>query len=240
MTNQQIAEGAIATSGRAADELIATLVQLIGSGHLKDGDPLPPEREIVERFGVSRTVAREAVQALANRGLVDARPRFRPVVRRPSYETAMHTIGDVVEQLLGDKSSVRHLFETRVLVEAALVRNAARNASDQNIEELERALDANKAAIEDSPRFYETDRAFHGLFYSISDNPVLTVTHQAFSDWLSPHWVQMPHLTDRNAANYAAHKAILETVKMGEQDAAERLLRSHLDAAWEQVRDTFD
>ena len=73
------------TNGRAADDLFRTFEQLINSGALVDGQPLPPEREIVETYGVSRTVVREAVLALANKGLVEARPRFRPVVRKPTF-----------------------------------------------------------------------------------------------------------------------------------------------------------
>lgn len=238
MKNERMVAGA--GIGRAADQLIAAFVDLIDRGELKDGDPLPPEREIVERFGVSRTVAREAVQALANRGLVDAQPRFRPVVRRPSFDTAMRTIGGVVSRLLGEEGGVRNLFETRILVECALVREAARSANSVDIARLERALAANEAAIGDSPRFYQTDRALHGLFYQMAGNPILMATHEAYSEWLSPYWLRMGNLSERNASNYAAHKTIVETVKLGDADAAERLLRSHFADAWEQVRDTFD
>ncbi len=230
----------LTTTGRAADALFEVFAEQISTGVLKDGDALPPEREIVEVYGVSRTVAREAVQALANRGLVEARPRFRPVVKRPSYETAMSTLGSVVARLLSAPDGVKDLFDTRVLLEAALVRQAAQSASASDLSRLKSALEANAAAIEDSDVFYETDRDFHGVLYSIPGNPVLLSVHKAFAEWLSPHWMKMARLPERNAENFKAHSAIFEAVLMRDADNAEQALRDHLASAWTQVRDTFD
>jgi len=239
MANDHIREPLPPGQGRAADMLVQILVDQIKSGALKEGDALPPEREIVETYGVSRTVVREAVQTLASRGLVDARPRFRPVVRRPSYETAMDTVGTLVSQLLGEKGGVRNLFEMRILIEAGLVRNAATSATPLVLSKLARALHANKHAIEDSDRFYDTDRAFHRVFYEVSENPVMIATHKAFVEWLSPHWGQMEHLAQRNSENYEAHQTIFDAIQKGDADAAEAALRRHLEQAWDQVRDTF-
>jgi DNA-binding GntR family transcriptional regulator len=50
----------------------------------------------------------------------------------------------------------------------------------------------------------------------------------------------MPRLVDRNQRNFEAHSAIFQAILMRDPDAAEAALRSHLDAAWDQVRDTFD
>ena len=240
MSESQITQRVEGKAARAADRLFQTFVDMIETGELRDGDALPPEREIVERYNVSRTVVREAVQALANRGLVEARPRFRPVVRSASYETAVDTVGDVVKRLLKGGSGVRNLFETRILVEAGLVREAAKSATSSQLSDLALALQVNREAIDDSHAFYETDRAFHRLFYEFSGNPVLIATHKAFVEWLSPHWEKMGHHSERNARNFKAHEAIFEAVRTGDADAAETALRQHLSDAWDQVKNTFD
>lgn len=224
---------------RAADVLFRQFADMIARGELKDGEPLPPERVIVETYGVSRTVAREAVQALANRGLVEARPRFRPIVRRPSYDTAVSAMDSVVSQLLTAPDGVRNLFDTRILVEAGLVRQAANNAKKEDIVALKSALAENFAAIEDSEAFYLTDCAFHKVLYAMSGNPVLLSVHKAYVDWLAPQWRQMPRQTERNSANYTAHAAIYDAILMRDPDAAEDRLRAHLELAWRQVSDTF-
>ncbi len=226
-------------AGRAADDLFRRFAGMINNGTLKVGDPLPPEREIVETYGVSRTVVREAVLALANKGLVAARPRFRPVVRMPSYDTAFETVNDVVAQLLIQPGGVRNLFDTRIMVEAALVRQAALEARKDDIAAMKAALAANKAAIKDSIKFYETDVAFHAVFYAVPRNPVLPAVQKAYMAWLAPQWSRMPRLPDRNRTNYQSHKTIYEAVLERDPDAAEAALRTHMANAWAQVRQTF-
>lgn len=226
-------------SRRAADELFETFEAMISDGRLKAGDRLPPEREIVDTYKVSRTVVREAILALSAKGLVEARPRFRPIVRPPSYDSAVATMDTVVTRMLKEPGGIRNMFETRILVEAALVRDAARTASEDDLARLSSALAENHDAIDDDEMFYLTDMRFHQVFYTISDNPVLIATHQAYTSWLAPQWSRMPREVSRNRGNFEAHRAIFEQVVAKDADGAEQALRAHLDTAWTQVRQTF-
>jgi len=227
------------TKTRAADTLVAHFEDQIRTGILPAGATLPPEREMVQTYGVSRTVAREAVLSLANKGLVEARPGFRPVVKRPSYETALAIVGGLVPQLLAQTGGVRNLFDLRIMMEASLVRAAAAEATRDDLHALQQALEDNHAAIKDESHFYITDMAFHGVLYQIPGNPLLPALHRAYSEWLAPHWVQMPRDGARNQTNYEAHKAIYDAILMRDAGAAEDALRRHLADAWQQVRTTF-
>lgn len=228
------------SEGRAADALVLALEARIASGDLADGVPLPPERELMETFGVSRTVVREAVAALASRGLVESRPRFRPVVRRPGFGAAIAAVSGVVGHLLANAGGVRNLYEARIFLEAALVRHAALSARKEDIEALHAALAANEAAISDSTAFYQTDVAFHAVLYEIPRNPVFPAVHQAFTGWLAPRWVKMPRSPERNRVNFLRHSDIYHAIRDRDPDAAEAALTAHLNAAWEYVRGTFD
>lgn len=225
--------------GRAADLVVRKLAQKIQSGELADGQPLPPERNLMEEFGISRTVVREAVVALSNKGLIDARPRHRPVVRKPGYDAAFDSMESVVSHLLHEPGGVRNLFDSRILIESALVREAAKHANKDDIASLKEAVKANEAAIHDSDAFYQTDIGFHQVLYNIPRNPVLPAINKAYTSWLSPHWSQMARLPDRNQSNFEAHQRIFEAILMRDPDAAETALRDHLKDAWEQVRKTF-
>lgn len=229
----------ILSNERAADQLFRTFEGLINSGELTEGDPLPTEREIVQTYGVSRTVVREAVLSLANKGLVEARPRYRPVVRKPSFETAFETIENVVGRLLKQPDGVRNLFDTRIMIEASLARQAALEADKDDIAALKHALDLNEAAIEDSALFYKTDIGFHQVLYQIPKNPVLLGIHRAYTAWLAPQWSQMPRAPKRNRDNHRAHELIFNAILSRDPDAAESVLRLHLRDAWTQVRATF-
>jgi GntR family transcriptional regulator, sialic acid-inducible nan operon repressor len=232
--------GKRAGSHRAADVVAAGLAAMISSGKLADGSFLPAERELMAQFGISRTVAREAVAQLAGRGLIEARPRFRPVVRRPGYDSALSALGGVVTHLMGETGSVKHLYDTRVFLEAALVRHAALFARKADIVALRSALEANEGAIGDSGAFYLTDMAFHAVLYDLPGNPIMPAIHRAFTAWLSPHWQRMPRAPERNRVNFLSHREIYTAIVERDPDMAERALNGHLAAAWEYVRGTFE
>ncbi len=225
---------------RAADAIIRTLEAQIISGILANNAPLPAERELMEQFGTSRTVVREAITALSNRGLIESKPRFRPIVRKPDYETALTAVGGIVRHLLGDTGGVKNLYDSRVFIERSLVREAATSANKDDIKNLRDALQANQDAIPHSEAFYATDVAFHGVLYSIPRNPIFPAIHEGYTNWLAPHWDKMLRSPERNQRNYLAHEAIVNCILDRDPAAAEAALLTHLNAAWEFVRGTFD
>lgn len=228
------------TSGRAADAVVASLEARISSGELPDRQPLPAERDLMKEFGASRTVIREAISALSSRGLIESRPRFRPIVRKPGYDAVLQAAGNVVPHLLTTAEGVRNLYDSRVFLERALVREAAVSATRDDIAALRAALRDNEAAIDDSLSFYRTDVAFHGALYAMRHNPIYPALHEGYTNWLAPHWEKMLRSPERNRVNYLAHKAIFDAILERDADDAEDALISHLTAAWEYVRGTFD
>lgn len=187
-------------------------------------------------YGTSRTVVREAVLALASRGLVEARPRHRPVVRKPGPDTALKALESTVSHLLEAEDGLKHLFQSRILIEQGLVQHAATRAKSEQIEELEAALVANEAAIGQSAQFYETDKAFHEVLYKMPDNPIWPVVHTLYVTWLFPKWQKMPDDAARNEQNHKAHKLIVEAVKSRDPLAASNALTAHLESAWQQLQ----
>lgn len=233
-------EGRVGTAARASEGVVRAIESRILSGELPDGAHLPAERELMDTYGISRTVVREAIAALASRGLVESRPRFRPVVRKPGYDAALQAAGGVVGHLLGETGGVRNLYDARIFVEAGLVRQAALSARKEDIAALRDAVEANEAAIPESERFYATDVAFHAVFYAVPRNPIFPAAHRAFTAWLSEHWRRMPRSPERNRVNWRSHRDIFQAVVERDPDAAEAALRAHLQAAWEYVRGTFE
>lgn len=225
---------------RASAKIIRYLEQQILSGTLADRSPLPAERDLMDQFGVSRAVIREAIAALSHSGLVEHRPRFRPVVRKPGVDAAFAAVGSIVEHLLGNQRGVRNLYESRLFIEQALCRQAALHARKEDIDDLRAALADNEAAIANSDEFYRTDTAFHGVLYRIPRNPIFPAVHLAYTSWLAPHWSRMPRSPERNAMNYRSHVEIFERIVDRDGEGAELALTRHLDAAWEYVRVTFD
>jgi len=225
--------------GRRSDAVAQDLMRMIQSGDLQEGDRLPAERDLMQRYGVSRSAVREAIVSLANRGLVMTRLGHRPIVRKPDYEIAIDQVGNLVGHLVVDRDGVWNLFETRIFLEAALARWAAGHARRDDLEELRAALDANRQAIGHSSRFDETDAAFHAVLYRIPGNPIYPAVHKAYVEWLVQHWRSMKRGAEIDRMNYAGHEAIFDAIAARDADSAEEALRRHLVAAWEFVRSTF-
>ena len=227
-------------TGRASESVSRQLADLIRSGALAWGDRLPPERDLTRQFGVSRSVIREAIADLAMKGLLLTRPGYRPVVTRPSVDSALGTLGEFVGQMLVDeRDGVWNLFETRMFVEAALARRAALHARKEDIQALQAALGRNRGAIGRRGEFEQSDAAFHRILYTIPRNPIYPAIHRAYVEWLHEHWRRIEGTPEIDAMNYAGHAAIANAIVERDPDRAEEALRRHLVAAWEHVRSTF-
>jgi DNA-binding FadR family transcriptional regulator len=224
---------------RRSDAVVADLMRMIQSGNLQEGERLPAERDLMQRYGVSRAAVREAIVSLSNRGLIETRLGHRPIVRKPDYEIAVDKVGNLVGHLVVDREGVWNLFDTRIFIEAALARWAANHARRDDLEELRAALDANREAIGDPIIFDETDAAFHAVLYHIPGNPIYPAVHKAYVEWLTQHWRSMPRGADIDLMNHAGHRAIFDAIAMRDPDNAEEAMRRHLVAAWEFVRSTF-
>jgi len=161
------------------------------------------------------------------------------VVRKPDYEAAMDSLSRMVGHLMRDQDGVRDLFDSRIFMEAALARHAAKSARKQDIDDLRLALERNRSAIGDRDAFYATDVAFHGVLYRIPRNRVYPAIHHAYVEWLMGHWAAMEQAADVDRLNHAGHAAIFEAILDRDPDAAETAVRRHLEVAWEFVRSTF-
>jgi GntR family transcriptional regulator, sialic acid-inducible nan operon repressor len=224
---------------RRSDAVVADLVRMIQVGSLQEGERLPAERDLMQRYGVSRAAVREAIASLANRGLVETRLGHRPIVRKPSYEFAVDQVGNLVGHLVVDREGVWNLFETRIFIECGLARWAANHARRDDLEELRAALDANREAIGHSIDFDDTDAAFHAVLYRVPGNPIYPAVHKAYVEWLTQHWRSMKRGADIDQMNHAGHRAVFDAIAMRDPDTAEEAMRRHLVAAWEFVRSTF-
>lgn len=220
---------------RATDSLAEKLEALILSGGLENGQKLPSERELMEEYGLSRTVVREAIKNLEGKKLVISRPRHRPTVNVPTHETVIEVLGNFVKNSISNSGSVRDIFDTRIFFEAGLVRFASLHAQKADIAKIRDALARNETSVDDAEAFYDSDDAFHAVFYAIPGNPFFPTIHRAFFQWLEWHWRQMPREPKRNRRNFLAHKAIVEAILHRDPDGAEKRLREHLEDSWLQM-----
>src|SRR5262244_2987720 len=125
-------------STRIYEEIVRQIKSMITEGRLKSGDQLPPERDLAEKFLVSRTSVREALRALESRGLIEIRAGEGAFIRDISVETLIEPLALVI---LPHREAVGELFEARRLLEPAISALAARRATREELTEMERILE---------------------------------------------------------------------------------------------------
>lgn len=209
-------------------EVAERLRETILSGNLRIGDPLPSERELMERYGVGRPAIREALLSLEQAGLIVISGGERARVARPTAQNMLAGLDPAVRHWLADADGVHHLQGARLLLEVALARQAAETASEADIERLLAALHDNEAARGDLERFQRTDVAFHYVFAELSGSPIFTAIHQAMVGWLTEQRRITLLAAGAEAHAAACHRRIFEAVAARDPQAAEREMRAHL------------
>lgn len=214
---------------KLSDGVADEIEKLIVNNALKEGDTLPSERELMSAFDVGRPSVREALMKLSQKGLVEIKSGEKTRVTRPTTETLLGNISGVAIGLLSQEKE-KHQFEhMRQIFEIAMVREAARVRTDEDIKRLAMVLNHNKAACADNDRFVETDIEFHLCIIEMIKNPMISSLYQSLISWL---------IKARNPENYipyheqnfAEHVKIFDAIVEGDPDKAERVMGEHLDA----------
>lgn len=220
-----------------AERVEQELQRLIVQSRLGPGDRLPSERELASQFGVSRTVVREAVRALAAKQLVDVSVGRGTIVRAPSTEAAGESMKLLLMMQAGaagiDKvSEIRHIIENEI---AAL---AATRRTPQDIAALE-AICAEMREHVDAPEVYiKSDVEFHAALARATQNELFVIV----LDSLVEVMIEVRLLTlrvpgiARLALHY--HERILEAVRAGDPEAARAVMDEHMDQATEKLRES--
>jgi DNA-binding FadR family transcriptional regulator len=143
---------------------------LIASGVLQVGDELPGERELAASLSVSRETVRGAIQTLAAKGVVEVSQGAR--TRVVSADVGALTIGLATASAI-NSYDLDSVHKARLLVERAVVADAAGRIDEATLARLDASLATQKQATNDPVRFLICDREFHTTIYRLSANPLL-------------------------------------------------------------------
>jgi GntR family transcriptional repressor for pyruvate dehydrogenase complex len=150
--------------------VVGRIVELIRTGNLRPGDRLPPERELVEIFSISRPSLREAVRALSTLGIVESRHGGGTFVTDLDAQTLLAPL-DFFLQL--SQVNVDDTFEGRRIIEVEIARKAAVNAKRADVNELNDMIAAHAKIQRDPIGFRILDSRFHEKLSQIAGNAVL-------------------------------------------------------------------
>ena len=129
-------------------DVVERLMLRIQSGEIRPGDHLPPERELMDVYGVGRPAVREALQALERSGIVEISHGERAKVVVPTARDLILQIASGTRHLLQSQPDMLdHLKEARLFLEIGTARMAAQKAGPQDIEALRARIEDQRAAL---------------------------------------------------------------------------------------------
>ena len=215
---------------KLSDEVFERLKRMITDGDLEPGDEMPSERELMERFGVGRPAIREAMQALANMGLVVISHGERAKVLEVTARSIMQQLDESAKIMLSKSSdSLEHLKNARIFFERGMVREAASRAEDADISDLNAILDEQRASLGKADEFISADMRFHTRIAQISGNPIFVALSESMLAWLKEYHTDMLIWTGKENFTLVEHEEIIQCISARNPDAAEEAVRKHLE-----------
>ena len=211
------------------DRIRGELVGKILSGELHPGDRLPPERDMAEQMGVSRSSLHQAVLQLETQGFLKIESRRGTVVA----DYRKHPTPQSLSALLGygsieiDEPLFRDMMDARIWLETGCARRACRNIYDSTLEEMQAIADRMEDERDDLPGIVYR---YHYMLTQASGNSIFSIMFRAFEPVITTLITR--YYTMRNAdiaAEAAMHKELLDHIRAKDEDAAaecvERMLR---------------
>jgi GntR family transcriptional repressor for pyruvate dehydrogenase complex len=204
--------------------------QLILAQSLRPGDKLPGERELAEQMDVSRTVVREALRVLSDRGLVKVKSGCGTYIRELSAQDATASL-ELFIKLKSSPARLENLYQVRRMIEVEAAGLAAQRATEKDLEAVEAAIEGMAAHQDDPQEYARWDLAFHKAIVTATGNDLFSVLITPISDLLQEMVRVSLGAPGAIADGLAYHRQILECIKDRDQDRARQAMRAHLDHA---------
>jgi GntR family transcriptional repressor for pyruvate dehydrogenase complex len=214
-------------STRIYEEIVRQVKAMIAEGRLKGGDRLPPERDLADKFVVSRTSVREALRALESLGLVEIRPGEGTFVRQVSIEALVEPLALL---MVSQREAIAELFEARRLLEPSLAALAAGRATPEEIAEMERILEAQAAEIRAGRTGLAQDAQFHAAIGAAAHNRAITRIAHAIMDLLTQSREESLNTPGRPTRSHEDHRRVLAAITARDAEGARRAMHEHLAA----------
>jgi len=211
--------------------IISKLRDYIEYKNLEPGDKLPSERMLSERFEVSRSNIREAIQKLEFFGILKSRPQSGTFIANIGRVAMSGMLDDILRL---EDPSFKSLVETRILLELKTVRLAALRRTDEDLEKIGAALEAYNAKVLKGQEAVEEDLLFHLAIAKASKNS----TMNTFMLIITPEIItnfNKHHVCDANLSvkGIKEHEEIFEAIKEQDPRKAKAKMKAHFSVLYQ-------
>ncbi len=222
---------------RVSDEVISQVKNLILEGKLKPGDRLPPERELIKQFGVSRPSLREALNSLVGMGFLEATQGNRTVVKSLVSGKIFEPLDNLLKE---DIRTVFELIEVRKAIETWNAYFAAQRAASEDILNLERIIESMRRSLEKGGLFLDKEDAdFHLAISQATHNKIQThimhTLHQTLKEFLGKYYHKL-----NETELFQQHLGIVDAIKQRQSDLARTRILQHLEYVESCVKEAIE
>ena len=225
-----------ASKGTLADQVTTALKAHISSSATLPGSRLPTEPVLCERYGVSRTVIREAISRLKSAGLVEVRQGSGTVVSEGAHIKAFTLDLDVT----GSIEAVLRVTELRRGIEGEAAALAAQRHTPRQLQAIEAALKAIDDAEHEGRDGVEEDLGFHLSISYATGNPLYPPLHEFIAQFVKEA-IRITRSNEERRRDMARtvrieHYAIYTAIAAGDCVAARDAALTHINNAVERLK----
>ena len=222
---------------KISSKIVNQIKNLILEGDLKPGDPLPPERELMKLFNVSRPSIREALKSLVGMGFLETTQGNRTVVRSLA---SGRMLGPLHQLLKDDISIVFDIIEVRKAIEAWNAFYAAKRATPSDIARLEDNLESMRINLEtNGVNLVKEDADFHLALSEATHNKIQTHIMFTIYDILKNSIGKYYPDIDIETV-YRQHSHVVQAIKERDSELARMKILEHLDYVESKIKEVVD
>lgn len=211
--------------------IIAQIRDLINFKNLEPGDKLPSERMLSEKFGVSRSNVREAIQKLEFYGILKSKPQSGTFVADIGQVAMNGMIHDILRL---EDPDFKSLVETRILLELKTVRMAAKRRTDADLKKMEDALNAYSAKVINGEDAVQEDLLFHLAIAKASGNSTINTLMLIITPEIITNF-EKHHVCDKGQSFKAIqeHEDIFKAIKDQNTQKAKEMMKVHFNILYQ-------
>jgi GntR family transcriptional regulator, transcriptional repressor for pyruvate dehydrogenase complex len=210
---------------RRYEQVAEQIRRLIGSGALKPGDLLPPERELAEKLGVGRSSVRDAVRTLEVMGILEPRQGHGTVVRDLSADALVVPLASVLQN---KRVLISDLLDVRRMIEPGLAARAAANATEEEVRYMAAVLERHEAKLRKGEEAVDEDSEFHYAIAMAARNAVVLRVLDVLMDLLRESRSRSLQVPGRPKRSFDGHRRILRAIQKRDAKGAEAAVHKHL------------
>src|ERR1700722_1648881 len=213
-------------TSRLYEQIVQQIEDSILKGTLKAGDQLPAERDLAQRFGVSRTAVREAVKALREKGLVEAYSGRGTFITDGTGQAVRQSL-DLITKI-GQPEGSHQLAEVRAILEPEIAALAAIRIQEPELATMREAVAVMDRAGSDPDAYIEADLDFHLALAEAAANPIILSLIDSIVGLLREQRLRIFKVSGGPERGQVHHKRILDAVERHDAEKAKDAMRAHL------------